>query len=159
MIMKTLKIILFISISFIMLNCSTVKDKQAGKDEPLADKVENVRYEFKARSANPMEGRTIQLTPEYYSLKVSKDTIKSYLPYYGRAYTAPISPGEDGIKFTSTDFDYGMKESKNGWEITITTKDAPQKISMYLDIGKGGYATLSIQDNNRQSISFYGTIE
>lgn len=157
--MKISKAILYLSVLLTVLSCNTVKDKQTGQDQPLADKVESVKYEFKARSASPLGGRTIQLTPGYYSLKIRKDTIESYLPYYGRAYTAPMSPDEGGIKFTSTDFDYGIKESKNGWEVTITTKDTPQKISMYLNIGKGGYGTLSVQDNNRQSISFYGTIE
>ena len=45
--------------------------------------------------------RSIYLSPYYY-LKVSKDTVVAYLPYFGRAYTAPADPTEGGIKFTST---------------------------------------------------------
>lgn len=106
-----------------------------------------------------MSGRTVQLSAGYYSLKISKDTIESFLPYFGRAYTAPMSTDESGIKFKSTDFSYQVKEGKNNWEVTIIPNDTPSKVKMFLDISKSGYGTLSVQDNNRQAISFYGIIE
>jgi len=158
--MKVYKVILFSGIlSLALWSCNATKNQQSGQDTSLADKIENTKYTFDARSANPQGGRNVQLSLGYYSLKVSKDTIESYLPYYGRAYVAPMSPDEGGIKFVSTDFDYQIKEKKSGWEVRIITNDTPRKFDLRLDIGKGGYGTLSVQDNNRQTISFYGAIE
>ena len=57
----------------------------------LTEKIESANYTFVPQTALPMSGKSISLDYSY-SLKVSKDTINSYLPYFGRAYTAPISP-------------------------------------------------------------------
>src|SRR5689334_12028310 len=67
-----------------------------------ADNLRSGHAIFKAQSVFPSSGGIINLTSEY-DLKLSRDSIIAYLPYYGRAYTA--TPGEDGgIHFTSTKF-------------------------------------------------------
>lgn len=125
----------------------------------LTEKIESTNYTFVPQTALPMSGKSISLDYSY-SLKVSKDTINSYLPYFGRAYTAPISPTDGGIKFTSKDFDYSVTKNKKGiWDVSITTKDTLRKYSLSLSIGDTGYATLVVNENNRQPISFYGKIE
>lgn len=125
----------------------------------LTEKIESTNYTFVPQTALPMSGKSISLDYSY-SLKVSKDTINSYLPYFGRAYTAPISPTDGGIKFTSKDFDYSVTKNKKGiWDVSITTKDTPRKYSLSLSIGDTGYATLVVNENNRQPIFFYGKIE
>lgn len=157
--MKASKIILFFTALFVLLSCTATKKQQSGRNNQLIGKVEEMRYKFVASSANPLGGKNIQLTGGYYSLKITKDTIESFLPYFGRAYVAPMPSEEGGIKFISTDFSYQIEEGKNDWTVTIEPKDTPQKIKMFLNIGKSGYGTLSVQDNSRQAISFYGTIE
>lgn len=157
--MKASRIIFVFTAVFILLSCTSTKKQQSEQDSQLIAKVEEMKYKFVAGSANPMGGKNIQLTAGYYSLRITKDTIESFLPYFGRAYVAPMPLEEGGIKFISTDFSYQIKEGKNAWTVTIEPKDTPQKIKMFLDIGKGGYGTLSVQDNSRQAISFYGTIE
>lgn len=125
----------------------------------LTEKIESTNYTFVPQTALPMSGKSISLDYSY-SLKVSEDTINSYLPYFGRAYTAPISPTDGGIKFTSKDFEYSVTKNKKGmWDVSITTKDTPRKYSLSLSIGDTGYATLVVNENNRQPISFYGKIE
>ncbi|MFT4221855.1 DUF4251 domain-containing protein [Dysgonomonas sp.] len=126
----------------------------------MNEKITSSRYTFVAQTAIPLSGRSINLDNSY-SLRVSKDTIESYLPYFGRAYTAPISTSADGgIKFVSTDFDYSVSDKKKGmWDISIETKDVPVRYKLFLKIGDSGYGTLIVQETNRQSISFYGKIE
>lgn len=150
--------ILFI---FLLLGCKS--GNNLSKDETISlmnEKVASSRYTFIAQTAIPLSGRSINLDNSY-SLKVSKDTIESYLPYFGRAYTAPISPsGDGGIKFVSTDFKYNVSDKKKGmWDISIETKDVPVRYKLFLKIGDSGYGTLIVQETNRQSISFYGKIE
>ena len=89
-----------------------------GAQAPKGDKknavksmVDSKDYVFKADYVIPMRGTSRSLTSDY-DLAVSKDTVKAYLPFFGRAYTAPMDPTQGGIKFTSTDFDYQTKEKK-----------------------------------------------
>jgi hypothetical protein len=108
--------------------------------------------------ANPQTGSTRQLSPDY-DLTITKDTIISYLPYFGRAYVAPVDPAQGGIKFTSTNFEYKQAKDNKAWQITIKPKDTPDVHQLYLSIFDNGYATLQVISTNRQGISFNGYIE
>lgn len=121
--------------------------------------VETNQYIFVAQYAMPMSGRTRNLTSEY-DLTVSKDSLISYLPYFGRAYQAPIDPSQGGIKFSSTKFDYKTtKAKKGGWDISMATKDQPDNIRLSLHISPNGTAILQVVPTFRQAISFTGYIK
>jgi hypothetical protein len=115
-------------------------------------------FVFKAQSAWPLQGTVVQLTAGY-DMRVLQDSINTYLPYYGRAFTASYT-GEGGVNFTSRKFDYKLKEKqKGGWELTIRPADAKDVVEMNYSVSANGYATLQIISNNRQAISYYGVIE
>ena len=134
-----------------------VTDKE--KMEIIAGQVDSMNYRFVPQSAIPMRGGAINLTPTYW-LTVSKDTVEAYLPYFGRAYTAPIDPTDGGIKFISTDFVYNISEKKKGvWNVDIEINDSRMKPKLSLTIGETGYTTLFVSDTNRQPITFYGQID
>ena len=83
----------------------------------------------------------------------------SNLPYYGRAYSASINPSENGLNFTSTNFDYTVTpRKKGGWEVLIKPKDANDVREMTFTIFENGTASLYVTSNNRESISFNGYI-
>lgn len=132
---------------------------QSGDEAENARIVESKNYVFKAQSVTPQRGATRHLTSEY-DLAVAVDTVISFLPYFGRAFSAPLNPGEGGIKFTSADFEYkaSKKTKKKRWDITIIPKDAGQAYRLNLTIFTNGYASLQVNSNNRQPISFYGYI-
>lgn len=155
------KIIFLIAITALLISCKS--GSGLSKAEEMAQttaKIESMDYSFLPQTALPMGGRSVSLSYPY-SLKVSKDTISSYLPYFGRAYTAPYPSDEGGIKFTSTNFEYDLIGNGNGnWDATIETKDEnKKKYRLTLKMSDSGYATLTVLDNDRQSISFYGKIE
>lgn len=76
--------------------------------------MENQAYIFYATAVTPLSGRQQFLTSEY-TLDVSKDSLVSYLPYFGKAYAVPIGATDGGIKFTATKFDYKMTPQKKRW--------------------------------------------
>jgi hypothetical protein len=124
----------------------------------LKTNLANKTFVFKAQSAWPLQGTVVQLTSGY-DVKVMQDSINSYLPYFGRAYTAGYGT-EGGINFTSKKFEYKLKEkSKGGWEITIKPQDTRDVTELTYSIASNGYATLQVISNNRQTISYYGVIE
>jgi len=135
------------------------KDKKAEQAAAVKAMIDAQRYVFKAQSVIPTGGRFRQLNTSDYDLKVGKDTIVSYLPYFGRAYSAPIDPTQGGIKFTSTKFDYQLKETKKGgWEVTIKPADGGDARQLFMTIFSNGTASLQVTSTNRQPISFNGYI-
>lgn len=130
------------------------------KPEPVtvSQMLADHNYIFRAETALPQQGRIQQLTPEF-DLTITPDTLISYLPYFGRAFVAPINPTEGGIKFTSTDFSYkDVKKKKKRWEITIEPRDAGSIQQLFLTVFDNGTASLRVNDRNRQSISFNGRV-
>ncbi len=106
----------------------------------------------------PATGSLINLT-SLYDLQLSNDTLVSELPFYGRAYVAPMNPSEAGIRFTSKQFDYKIEEKKKGgWDITILPKDTRDVRQMFLTVSEDGNASLHVLSNNRQSMNFTGYI-
>lgn len=131
------------------------KDKKAAAIKNI---VEARNYVFKAQTALPTSGNTRQLTGDF-ELRVSKDTIFSDLPYFGRAYTAPINPADGPLRFTSTDFQYtATPKKKGGWDIIITPKDRQDPRQLALTIFDNGSASALVTSYNRQPISFNGYV-
>jgi len=141
--------------SFIVLNA---QENKADEYAAVKSIVEAKQYVFVAESALPMNGRNRQLSPGY-KLEVRTDTLISDLPYFGRAYTAPIDPAEGGIQFTSRDFEYLANTGKKGsWNISIKPKDGKDLNRFSLYISRSGRASLQVVSNSRQAISFNGYI-
>jgi hypothetical protein len=132
--------------------------KDSVKIAKVTELIVNQHYTFKAQTTTPLSGRLRQLTSDY-DLQVSKDVIISQLPYFGRAYSAPINPSDGGIQFTSKDFEYTLTDKKKGgWDVTIKFKDVKDVQQMQLSIFNNGTASLQVTSNNRQAISFSGYI-
>ena len=120
--------------------------------------IESKRFLFEARTVSPIGGPTRQLT-SYYDLTIKGDSVVSFLPYFGRAYVAPMSVNDGGIRFTSTDFNYQINpRKKGGWNIKITPKDVNSVQQMNLTVSPNGQASLNVTSSNRQPISFMGVI-
>lgn len=153
-ILKITLVILFGTVTFLQVTFAQETEKETG----IKNLIESGRYVFEAQSAMPLRGQVRQLTFGY-DLRVSKDTLASYLPYFGRAYVAPINPSESGLSFKSTDYNYSVKpRRKGGWDVTIQTNDQRDNKRMLLRIQESGYASLQVTSNNRQPISFNGII-
>lgn len=131
------------------------QEPKTGTD--IAALIDNKRFEFVAESANPMRGRTIFLNANY-SVIFAGDSLNSFLPYYGRAYQATIDPSEAGIKFTSTDYEYQVKEKRKGWDLIVKPNDVTQPPMFTISVSKEGSATLRAVLVDRQSISYSGYI-
>lgn len=166
--MRILKNIGILALTLLAFTAEAQSDKAA-----TARIVDEQHYVFIASSAIPLNasaisevmmkipgstgGGNINLSGDNYDIKVTKDSIVAYLPYYGRSYVAPIYPEDSGIKFTSKKFEYkNTKSKRGGWEVIIKTNDVKDNVSMRLSISQNGYATLNVTSNNKQSISYNG---
>ncbi|MBC7905109.1 MAG: DUF4251 domain-containing protein [Gemmatimonadaceae bacterium] len=115
-------------------------------------------FSFKPHTAMLLGGGVRQLTGGF-ELKVSKDKLIVYLPYFGRAYSAPLDPSRGALDFTSKSFLYEATErKKGGYDVIIRPKDGSDVQQMVLLISESGSASLQINSNNRQPISYNGVI-
>lgn len=131
---------------------------QDKKDLDVQRALDTKNFVFKAESVNPARGRFRQLTSEY-DLTVRRDTVVSFLPYFGRAYSAPITPSEGGIKFTSHKNSYDVKKGKNdSWQVSIRPDDNQEVQELNLVVFDNGKATLRVTSTNRESILFNGYV-
>jgi len=126
---------------------------------PFKEMVDGKNLFFHAQSCSPMKGGLQQLSPGY-TFAVVPDSVISDLPYFGRVHMAPMNPSDAGIRFTSVDFQYSVKDKKKGgWDITIKSKDVRNHPQIYLSISPKGTASVRISCSDRDPISFNGYIE
>lgn len=143
---------------FITLSCGTTAQKKVQKNDQVRQLLESKVFVFIPQSATPSSGGMIQLTSDYY-LKISNDTLKSYLPYFGVAYQARFGSTNSPLDFSSTDFEYSLKVLKNGtYDINIRLNNPNDPNQLILSVSTSGYANLRVISMNRQPISFYGEV-
>ena len=134
-------------------------EEKSNRETAVKKMMDDHRFVFKAQSVNPSRGRVVQLNSNY-DLLVSSDTVRSYLPYFGRAYSAPIGGSGGGIEFLSRNFDYNQQpRKKGGWNITIRPKDVTDVREMFLTVFENGTASLRVSSNNREPISYNGILD
>ena len=157
------KSILFLIIAVLLYsegNSQTKAEKKATQEAQVKQLVESQNFIFLAQTMYPQGGRSRQITGDNYSVVVSKDTIKSDLPYIGKAYSSTPGSTDGGIRFTSIQYIYTLVPGKkSGWNITIKPQDQNDVREMTFIITESGSTTINVLSNNRQSISFLGTIE
>lgn len=173
--MKTPKSIILLALLFSAAQLSAQTDKAT-----TAKIIGAQNYIFVATQAFPLNsadinkimnkmpgyagGGTINLSGSNYDLKVTKDSVTAYLPYYGRSYTPRMGGVNDGgIKFNAKKFTYkNTSRKKGGWNIEINPKDLKNNqndtYALNLQVTETGYGTLTINSNNQQTITFNGYI-
>jgi hypothetical protein len=105
--------------------------------------------------AMPLNHPTIQLTSDYW-LRLKHDSAFVYLPYYGRAYSVPYNGG-GGFDFAKQRINDTINVKKDGestWQFSVRTDDDNYQFIVW--ISSDGYANITVNCNNRQSISYYG---
>ena len=157
-----LSLLLLIALCSLNVNAQqTAKQvKQQEKATRITTKINDHKYTFVAEYVQPLGGVEHYLTTEY-DLRVTKDSVIAYLPYFGRVYMdVPYNSTDDGIKFTSTKFDYKTDlKKKGGWTITINLNDVRRTSKLYLEVFQNGSATLQAISNSRDAITFLGHIK
>ncbi|WP_165851981.1 DUF4251 domain-containing protein [Mucilaginibacter terrenus] len=159
---KYLLIMLFVAASWqTTLAQSSKAAKKAAKEAAVKQMIEAKDFVFTARFMYPMGGGQRYIDP-YYDLRVNKDTVTSFLPYWGVAYSGAgyNNPDDNGIKFTSTKFNYRTEgDKKGGWKIYFKPTDVRTVNQMILTVASNGNADLSVISNNRQQIRFDGYVD
>ena len=139
--------------------CSSAGSAQSSTQTDAANLIQNRRFAFVPQTVNPMGGRTRQLTGEFF-LRVTPDTVQSYLPYFGRAFSAPMTPGQGAMDFTVTNFEFSVTPGRNNRQtISIRPREGTDVRELILQVYPNGNASLQALSNNRQPISYNGAVQ
>lgn len=159
--MKTSKLILMGLICMIATMPATAQsrnEKKARIERAVKEAIDSQTYKINVDRMQPMRGRSRTLTTNY-SLKVSNDSVYSYLPYFGVAYNIPYGGGK-GLVFSEPIIEYKTKELKKGrMQIDFKTRSEGDNYEYSLTIYPNGSTTIHVQSSNRQSISYTGDME
>lgn len=154
-------IVVLVSSANVVLGQNSKADKKAKQEQAVKGKIDSVKYTFIAQWMNPLGGRQVFLTPaNSYDIKIRKDSVIAFLPYFGRVYmAAPVAGDDGGIKFTSTKFEYKITPKKDRWQVIINFKDTRKARRLTMDIFKNGTATANIISDTRDPVYFQGNID
>lgn len=128
-------------------------------ENAISKMVKEKDFVFTARTYSSSSYGSKQLT-DYYTVKVTKDSIIGNLPYYGQSFTAQINLTDGGINFTSIKFEYSIVEKKNGkYLVTIMPKDDRITVQkLFLTIFSDGKTQLDVLSRNREPVFLNGYI-
>ena len=121
--------------------------------------LDNKQYVFVPQSITTNHGRNRQLDNSYF-LKLKNDSLVVYLPYFGRAYSAPINTSDAGFDFTTTNFDYSVAAGKkNSYIVSVKTKDRTFNTEFTITVFDNGTAYLRTSSNDKEPVSFNGSVK
>ena len=132
------------------LSAQSKKEKKEQKKEAVKKLIESENYKIDVNTAMPLTSS--------YSLEIRNDSVISYLPYYGRAYSIPYGGG-DGLNFKAVLKEYSMEMDKKGNAvIEFIARNPEDRYEYRVKVFPNGSASIDVNMQNRQSISFQGEL-
>ena len=93
-----------------------------------------------------------------YSVEVRNDSLISYLPYFGRAYSVPYGGGK-GLNFSERIGSYSEFMEKNGKRhIEIGLKNEEDTYLYTIEVFDNGKSSIDVQSRQRERISYSGDV-
>ena len=119
------------------------QERKEQKERVVREIVDSGRIKIDVDRAVPMAGRSVNLTSPY-SLEIHGDSILSYLPYFGRAYSAPYGGGE-GLTFKEVATEKEQTSEKKGSsEIKFRVKTKEDVYMFLVEVYPNGSVTINV---------------
>ncbi|MCF8360552.1 MAG: DUF4251 domain-containing protein [Prolixibacteraceae bacterium] len=135
------------------------QQQKAGAFLSMKQIIEERNFTFRADHALPISGSSINLTTNPNYLTFSGDSVYCDMPFFGRAYRVDFD-FEGGFDFSGVphEFEIRTKEKKQKIFIKFKIRDDFDSYHCNLTLTSEESATLTINSNNRASISYWGKI-
>ena len=151
-----------VCLALVMLSGCATSEERAARAAEQAAKVKSAlterNYKISVDRMYPMKGGSKNVSYGY-SVEVRNDSLISYLPYFGRAYSVPYGGGK-GLNFSERIGSYEealLKNGKHHIEIGVTNEEDTYLYT--IDVFDNGSSTIAVQSRQRESISYSGKIE
>ncbi len=134
------------------------EEKKLALQKDVDDLVNSKEFIYMAATAFPSGMRSVNLSVNSYYVKYHPNHIESYMPYYGRVYSAAPYTGDGGLKFEGEPSEFKVEKGKKNYSVTANVKSGAENYTLNLIVNFDGSAALSIISNNRNTISYNGHI-
>lgn len=158
--------LMFVFIIFALTNATAQeKSKKQLKEEAKIEKqkkiellVNSKEFIFNVKTVIPQGGRMVEVSGEGYAVEYRSDTINSYLPFFGRGFNVGYG-GDKGLEFKMKPEKFEIEKTKKAYIVKTEVKGENDYFSLLLSVYFDGGAYLTVNSNNRSSISYNGKIE
>ena len=141
------------------------KSKKQIKEEQKIEKqkqtealINSKEFVFIATTAFPQGYPSVNLASNPNFVKFSPDLVKSYMPYYGKAYSGVGYGGDTGLKYEAKPEEFTITKGKKNFEVKAVVKGDNDSYTLMLTVTFEGSASLYINSHNRSPISYNGEI-
>lgn len=156
------KLFALFAIVMLLASCATSKltpEEKAKKQNLMTQRVlealDNKHYTIDVNYVYPKRAPAHNLSYGF-TLEVRGDSLISYLPYFGRAYSVPYGGG-NGLDFTARMSNYvAYRTKKDLTRVDIDVENENDTYSYRLEIYDNGSASIDVNARERESISFSG---
>ncbi|MCB4808452.1 DUF4251 domain-containing protein [Tamlana sp. 62-3] len=176
--MKTFYALILTAV-FIQFSCKSSKNKASESEiKTLTQLVENKKFIIESDWANPQvtnamqqvlnsgilqpgsNASSINLIGNSNYLKISGDSIYSYLPYFGERQMHVNYGGTDSaIQFKGLMSDYKVSKRKDaGYNISFNAKSNSENFNVYITLWPNLKSSMSLNSSSRFSISYTGSV-
>lgn len=132
-------------------------EQKLNKQKEIETLVQSKAFIFEANFVQPLGGKQTNIQGEGYEVKYSPEEIVSFLPYFGRAFNIGYG-GDSGLNFTGKPEEYTIEKNKKYVLIKTSTKGENDTFLYSLYAYFDGNASLTVNSNQRQTISYTGSI-
>lgn len=133
------------------------KAKETAVSQKVRNAVDSLKFEAEITYMYPRRGPS-KVLDAGWSVRVSGDTLYSYLPYFGRAYHVPYGGGK-GLNFSAPLQSHRVTEDKKGRRIVVLeTRNDEDQYRYTFQIDRDGSLTLDVRSGEREGISYSGSL-
>lgn len=156
-----MKKLLFVTGMLVVMltGCMTTAERaaeRARREAALEQALSTRQLTISVRSMNTQRYGTHQVTPDF-RLKIMRDSVDSYLPYFGRAWSVGYGSEAQGLNFTAPMLDVQLARLKHDVErIEFCAKSREDVYCFTVDVYPNGQASIIVRARDRDNISFEG---
>jgi hypothetical protein len=158
--MKSIPVAFLFVAGLVATGCSSSKNVAVPTSDETREAILSDNWVFVAQTALPQGGRS-RVLDSRYDVRLGRDTLNSFLPYFGRSFSgAGVMGNSNPLDFRSTRFTVDRQElKKGGWRVTIRPNDVQAVQSMTADLFDNGSASLNVTLTDRTPMTFQGKVE
>jgi hypothetical protein len=152
---------LLISLCFLLtlVSCATLQERTERKEQmkkAVAEAVATKQIHIDVTSMNTLRYGSRTVTPDFY-LELKGDSVRSYLPYFGQAYQAPMMSPSQGLNFETKARSIKVSQPKNSLSrIEVDMRTDEDTYTYVIELYDSGKAYIHVRSQHRDPISFDG---
>ena len=131
--------------------------REAREAQMVVDNLSAGNFTIDIDRMYPIRGTSQHVTN--YSVSVKDGVLDSHLPYIGQAWRVPYGGGH-ALNFKAPVGTYNVVQTrKDGYEVRIYVKTDEDQHIYLLTVFNNGRASLEVQSQNRERISYSGAMD